>query len=217
MTNTGPSISLTGQGSVPTGYGNQLVQQSAGPAPDQAAFSPNTPPDTLVVTGSNGSYVPGTATAINGGGASGGDAANYVKVQGFNPANDPHVFVLNLDNNGSPLTPGNGTTADDARIAQIVSDINATYGSNVATALTSTGFQGQFAGYDVAINLNGVASSEYFAFNFSGYTATDANSNPITGVTVTDIAVVPEPTSLGLLALGGLGVLGGRRRRNKGR
>ena len=54
----------------------------------------------------------------------------------------------------------------------------------------------------------------FLGVDFSGY---GGNTDGVTGLQVSDIGVVPEPTSLGVIALGAMGMLGRRRggRRSK--
>jgi autotransporter-associated beta strand protein len=197
VANGSPQFGLTS--AAPSGFGTQLT---SGFGANQGTFTPNNPANQLTVTGNNGSYQPGFVDLINGGA---GDSANYVQVGGFVPSNDTEVFLLKLLNNGSALTPGNGTTNNDLMIDQIVNDINTTYDAlnsttaTIASPLTSAGYQGNFQGYDVLLTFNsstpGFASNGYFGFNFTDYTASSAGGS-ISNVTVTDIAVIPEPSTL---------------------
>jgi len=151
-------------------------------------YSPSTAP-TLTVTnhGAPGEYIPGYAHALTG-----SPSAGYTAVAGFT-GGDTEIFLLKLSS----------STGDST----IISDINA--GSNgTLTASAPTGALATLGGTTWDIELTekaGAPANGFFGFNFAGETN-------VPGVTVTDIAAVPEPATAGLLMVGGLGLLARRRR-----
>jgi len=166
---------------------------------------------TLNLTGSNGSYAPAKITGITGPAS----ITGYVQVtgSGFNPATDEEVFALAVDSNGV-LASGSTTST----LAQIVSDLQAGAPAGVTVeALTSTppvgpNITGIFnpAAWNVeVVESTGVGMSPYLGYDFS----TDT-TNPNT--TITAVGVVPEPTGVGVLVLGGMGLMARRRRMAKG-
>jgi hypothetical protein len=82
-----------------------------------------------------------------------------------------------------------------------------------------------YAGLPTVTDTNNPFGSEYNLFldsatppsgdNFFGFDMSSANDPNLVGYTVVTVAAIPEPMSLGLLALGGLGLLTQRPRRQK--
>ena len=190
-----PIISLTAGTTAPTGFGTQLTTANA-------TFSPATPvANSINVAGANGSYTPGFAS-VN---ASGGATSGYVQISGFNPAADKEVYALKLDIGGATVAQ------TDSRLSTIVTDINASLATDGVTAslLTGTTLGSALPTYDIELTSTGTgAAQDILGFNFVGETN-------IAGVTVTAVAAIPEPASMGLLALGATGLLAGRRRRGQ--
>jgi len=175
----------------------------------------------LTVSGPGfGHYLASFANNINDGA---GDASDYVQVNGFNPAKDsPEVYALKLDNNGIYIDPA--VPANSSVITAIISDINTynfpAYSGDIASTVSGQ-FASVFPGYDVLITIpgsyiNGLiipgsGAQVDFGFDFTNYS--DSGAGIATGgLTVSDIGVVPEPASLGLLAVGGMGLLARRKR-----
>jgi hypothetical protein len=194
----GRLVSLTS--AAPLTYGNKLSPSPAGGI-DQAAFDNGGSADGIIhLLGSSATgYVPGHANAIGGAG-SGGQNLFYTEVSGWNPTTDLEVFALNIKVNGA-----DPTLAQDSAV---MSDINASNSGNVTASLVTGGsYASVFPGYDILLTAaNGTISPEYLGINF----ANDLNT---TGVTVTDIAIVPEPASLAVILPAAAGLLLGRRKR----
>jgi len=172
-----------------------------------------------------GYYVPGLLNHIT---ANGGNGS--VKITGF-ANNDPEIIAVALS-----VTDGNGTHAPTAQeLTDIITDLNA--GQSLATGVTSAtveAFSGNTTGtlqhdnasaynllntsettagggtLDLAVLVTGttLTSPQTFGIDFSSETA-----DGMSAVDVTDIAVVPEPATLSLLAVGSFGLLARRRRR----
>jgi hypothetical protein len=216
----GPVITLTSstasQGTLP-----QLTNNSS-PSAHQGKFSSSNSTNVLTVTGpGTGNYVAAFANTINNGN---GDGNDYVQVNGFNPAKDaPEVYALKLDLGGTYLNPAN--SANTSVIAAIINDINnansSTFGANIASTVSGI-FAPVFSGYDVLLTFPsgyitgltpGTPAEVDFGFDFTGYS--DTTAGIATGsLTTTDIGVIPEPASIGMMMLGGLGLLGRRKRKD---
>jgi hypothetical protein len=152
---------------------------------------------TVTVTGHNGSYNPKTAspTGIL-------QTTANLTIAGFNPANDQQIIGLDVINATS--------------LATLFTDLTAALqGTNPgATVFAPTGSAASILtgnGDNVEILLPTASTPnvtpESLSYDFSNYSANG------TGVAVTQITVLPEPTVFGALALGGLGILGRRRRK----
>ncbi len=102
--------------------------------------------------------------------------------------------------------------SSSAADAQIVADINAQSATDGVTAsLVSSNpqFAFQFPGYDILLTANAANAlnpSSYLGFDLSGETGAAA------GITVTNVAAVPEPATATGLVLGAAGLLLGRRK-----
>jgi hypothetical protein len=187
-------ISLTS--AAPTSYGTKLTQ---GAGANQATFDNGGSADsTIHVLGSNSSYVPGHANAV--GGAGNGQNLFNVEATGWSPNTDQEVYALNIKVNGLDPTAG--------QISAIINDINGSNTGNVTAGPVSGQFAAVFPGYDILLTAAaGTLSPEFLGVDFSSDSTT-------TGVTVTDVAAVPEPASAAGILLGAAGLLLGRRKRN---
>lgn len=152
----------------------------------------------LMVNGANGKYKSSITTNGNLKGPL-ALTAGYSTVSGFSstPSNDAEIFLLKLS-----------SSANDA---QIISDIQASGAStNLVASAVAAGLQGM-DGITWDIELvdlaPGAEANGYFGFNLA-----NAPSSDIGSITVTAVDAVPEPATLGLLALSGIGLLARRRR-----
>jgi len=179
---------------------NYGVQITNGTGTNQGAFSPVG--NALVVTGSHGSYTVSSVTGINGGS---GATTDSVEATGFT-AGDEEIFAVDVLVNGTQATAG--------QLATLVTAINA--GGN--GALPSTGV--------VASTQSPVPNPFGSAYNlfldpldigggtdWLGLDLSTSNDSALSGYTFGAVAVVPEPMTLGLLALGGVGLMARRHRR----
>jgi hypothetical protein len=197
-TNKIVSLSALSAGA-PTTYGNKLTQGTSGV--DKAGFDNGGASDsTIHVLGSAAlGYQPGHATSINSGA---GEQKFYVEATGWSPAGDEEIFALNVKVNGADPTA--------AQDSAIINDINAS-NTGVVASTVSGQFSGGFPGYDILLAAGPSAnnSPSYLAIDFSADTITS-------GVTVTDVAAVPEPVAAGtgLTMIGAAAISLGRRRRS---
>jgi hypothetical protein len=174
-------------------------------------FSPatNAGAGQITITGSGGSYVKGEVTAINGGA---GLATGNVGVTTWNPATDPEIYGVDVEVGGQQAT---GTQLA-ALIAAIGGDGVAPASVGVVAATTDP-THGDLSALDTA----GTTYNLFLTFAGGGPGASDdlgldlssSNDSNLTGYTFTAVAAVPEPMSLGLLAIGGVGLMARRSRR----
>ena len=191
----------------PVTYYNKL---SNGTGADKASFTPNTPiADAINVTASGG---PGYATGINSGA---GEQTFFVQAGGFNPSTLGEIYALNLKING---VADNGSSSNQT----IINDLNRPFGPHTtpsfgvtASAMTPE-LQALFGNapdgtpYDIVLTSNsGIANAPMdLAVDFR-------QEFNVPGVTVTDVAAMPEPASVTTILLGASGLLLGRRKQRK--
>jgi hypothetical protein len=145
----------------------------------------------------NGSYNPQTASPT---GAA--QVTGALTIAGFNPANDQQIVGLDVIN-ATSLT----TLFTDLQAALQTTNAGATVfapSGSAASILTGNGDNVEIL-FPSASTPN--VNPEALSYDTSGYTSNGAT------VAVTQITVLPEPTVFGALALGGLGILGRRRRK----
>jgi hypothetical protein len=178
---------------------------------DPAPFGPPSPITpflgSLTVTGGNGSYGVAQLTGLN-------TSAGYVEANGFNPGTDEEIYALDV------LV--NGVQANAAQIRVLLGAIDGSGGyfhppDGLTAAATYVGlgvthdanpFPGQ---YNLFLDAAFPPSSDN-DFSFDMSSTGDPN---LVGYTVSAIAVVPEPMSISLLALGSLGLLTQRPRHRR--
>jgi hypothetical protein len=187
-----PIISLSSSG-VQSNYGVQITN---GSSVNQGTFSTGT--NVLTVSGSNGKYAVVQVQNID------AEPTDTVEANGFNPASDIEIYGLDVT-----TTSSGATQLSAGNLATLAADINSTnaygYGSAIAsTSLTNDPFP---AKYNLFLTFTGLTSGT----EFLGFDLTQDPNIP-TGAAVSAVAVVPEPMSLGLLALGGVGLLARRRK-----
>jgi hypothetical protein len=191
--NTGTAFSM---GTTTTGSGN-----ISSPSSTVSLSLTNTVPggsnliSSVTMHGSNGAY--GVQSfAVAGPSA---PTTGYLSVNGFSPNND--VEIYGLDASG------------EASLPQLISDLQAAVNAG-ATVETPTGTAGTLLAahgdnIEVVFNQTGqnpATGPNIFSYDFSGYTSNGT-------VTISNVTVVPEPTSLTVLGVAGAGLLGRRRRR----
>ncbi len=213
------SLSVTGEGLTGEGtYGNVAINYTAdvfNPIELVASSSYNafaSGDNKVVVSGSKGNYVFTTATAATAGGTN----QAFVNVQTPGDFTKPEYVLLALTG-VSGLT--NQTLAIDVASAinnSGLSGVHATYeGQDAATNKMLADWSGYSAykgtdigDFDVLVKFDSYsAANGVLAFDFSQIDGGAAS--------VSAIGVVPEPTSLGLMALPALGLLARRRRAMK--
>jgi hypothetical protein len=132
----------------------------------------------------------------------GGVATGYVQESGI-AAGDTEIYALNIKVAGS-----DPSTAQDQALATNIGTSNVGGVTAVAFADASPALQALFPGYDIIVTKSGGLSNP--AFLGWDFTSTDAS---VAGVTVTDVAAVPEPASAAGLMIGAAGLLLGRKKR----
>jgi hypothetical protein len=155
-----------------------------------AGYGSNTIP-LLHVVGSNGGYI-----AAHDGGLS--TATGDANVTGFSPATDNETYALKFSNTLSGL-----------QITALITEINLNSATDGLLAVVPTAdIAALFPGYQIELTATtSKSASQDLGFDFSGATS-------VAGLTVTDVAAVPEPVSAATLLLGASGLLLGRRKRN---
>jgi hypothetical protein len=175
------------------------------PASEGVPFGYGLSQGVLSVNGHDGNYNLAQLTCLP-------TSAGYVEANGFNPGTDEEIYAIDVLDDGTQATP--------AEIAVLVNAINrgdgivpASVGVTAAAAyadlpvVDSSPFGSQ---YNLFLDFaSGLSADNFLAFDVS--LDNDPNLNGLYAVSA--IAVIPEPMSLGLLALGGVGLLTQRPRR----
>jgi len=181
------------------------------PVPVTGTFSPNTNAATgqITVTGGSGSYVAGQVTGVGG---AGGIPEGNVGVTGWNPAADPEIFGVQVDVNGSLATGAELATL----ISAIDGDGTAPASAGVVASSTDP-THGDLSGLDGGgvynLFLTYAGGSPDGGSDDLGLDLSNGNDSNLVGYTFTAVSAVPEPMTLSLLALGGVGLMTRRNRR----
>jgi hypothetical protein len=157
---------------------------------------------TVTMLGTNGSYVPKTAAPA---GVQQTTATLTIKDgagSDFNSTTPPHFQIIGLDATGAT-----SLTVLEADLAAALQGTNA--GATVGNASNSILLaNGDNVEIDLPASSLPNVDPEVLSYDLSNYTSNGT-------VAISQITVVPEPTSIGALALGGLGLLSRRRRKAK--
>ena len=154
----------------------------------------------LTMAGGNGVYQVQQVTGL-------GDTTASLSLSNWNPATDTETFAVDV------LVGGNQANATQlATLLDAIDGDDGTPSSNVtaSTSLSPDPFPGNYNLFLTFTDgqLPGSSSDDL------GIDLSNSNDSNLTGYTFSAIAVVPEPISVGLLALGGVGLLARRNRRN---
>jgi hypothetical protein len=149
----------------------------------------------VTMTGSHTLGYPLQSFAVTGA----AQTAGYLAVTGFNPATDVEIYGLDV--------------SGETSLSQLISDLQAQVNAGatvVGTAGAAPGTAGALlaaAGDQIEVTFANSTDTAYFSYNFGSYTTNGT-------VLVSQVSVIPEPTTIGLLAATGFGLLGRRRRKS---
>jgi len=180
-------------------YGSQVLNGSG--ANNGTFTGPGASNSVLTVVGAGGVYAGAQVNGISGGA---GTNQGFVEANGFSPATDKEIFALDVE--------VGGTQASASQLNTLLIDASS-IGGGLPVGLTVTTLQPApdpfGSNFNFFLDVNpGVGSP-----NFLGLDLLSTNDSNLAGYTVSAVAVVPEPMSLGLLALGGVGLMARRNRR----
>jgi len=184
-------------------YGTTITN---GTGVSQGTFTPPSA-NTLTLTGGSGKYNIAQVTGIS---TNAGAAVGNVNVSGWNPASDPEIFGVDVK--------VNGTNASPSQLATLIAAIG---GAGVPASTGVVASTVDPTGVLAALDTATTSYNLFLTFAAGGPGAADnlnldlstANDAGLQGYTFSAVSVVPEPVSLGLLAIGGLGLMSRRTRR----
>jgi hypothetical protein len=210
------AVALYGISIAPTSHSAVTTFSSSPPSLYTEATGTSNPAtggkDINVTTDTNGLYVAGYLNKINGGA---GLTKGYVTVGGMS-ANSPAVIALSVQIKAYTDTSSRSLSSDAMALSDVVADLQAgasagvtvvTFSSLSASQIAAFSAEAGNGGNSFDIALVGNVPSD-FSWDFS-----NEGVDGLTSITVTDIAVVPEPASAAVFAALGFGLLRRRRRR----
>jgi len=144
------------------------------------------------------------------------EAGNGVSNGGFQFAGFHQGDNIDVLLKFSNLTTGTDPVTGNAQLlSDIENYINANDGtsSGITVSTVPAALASDFPGtsYDLLLSLPSPTTDPFADFNFSGFTGDGLSAGQLG---LSDIGVVPEPASLGLLMLGGIGLVGRRRKKD---
>jgi len=138
-----------------------------------------------------------------------------VNTSAWNATTDPEIYGVDVKVNGTQATP--------SQLATLLAAITGTDGGTEGPSLgvlpsTTDPTGGALSGLDTATTtynlfLKYAAGGPSIPLDNLGLDLSNGNDTNLTGYTFTAVSVVPEPMSLGLLALGGISLMSRRGRR----
>jgi len=187
-------------------YGTTITN---GTGVSQGTFSPASPNTLTLVSHGAGSYQVAQVTGIS---TNAGAATGNVNVAGWVQASDPEIFGVDVKVNGTNASPSQlatliaaiGGTGATPSVGVVASTVDPTLGALSTLQDTGTTSYNLFLSFAAG----GPATADNLNLDLSA-----ANDAALVGYTFSAVDVVPEPVSLGLLALGGLGLMSRRTRR----